>query len=187
METTIINLFGAPGSGKSTCAAHVFASLREQGVAAEFVPEYAKELVWFDNKAELADQLSIFAEQHRRIIRVFGKVEYILTDGPLLNSILFQPEGYPELFTETVLAFHARFPRQKNYLLKRTHSYEKAGRQQTEEDAVLLGHKLEGILHRHIPGQVTTLPVGQAVSAIMADLLAEREAEKALSALGQCA
>lgn len=39
----IINLFGAPGAGKSTGAAYVFSQLKAAGVNAELVTEFAKE------------------------------------------------------------------------------------------------------------------------------------------------
>lgn len=39
----VINLFGAPGAGKSTGAAIVFAELKKRGVNAELVTEFTKD------------------------------------------------------------------------------------------------------------------------------------------------
>lgn len=47
----IINLFGAPGAGKSTGAAYVFSQLKAAGVNAELVTEFAKDKVWEGTKA----------------------------------------------------------------------------------------------------------------------------------------
>ena len=39
----IINLFGAPGVGKSTGAAYIFSKLKMAGMNAELVTEFAKD------------------------------------------------------------------------------------------------------------------------------------------------
>lgn len=45
-NTLIVNLFGAPGTGKSTGAAYIFSKLKMAGVDAEYVTEFAKDKVW---------------------------------------------------------------------------------------------------------------------------------------------
>lgn len=49
----VINLFGAPGAGKSTGAAIVFAELKKRGVNAELVTEFAKDKTWEGNAIAL--------------------------------------------------------------------------------------------------------------------------------------
>lgn len=49
----IVNLFGAPGAGKSTLAAYVFAKLKMAGVNAELVTEFAKDKTWENNIVEI--------------------------------------------------------------------------------------------------------------------------------------
>ncbi len=169
-ETVIINIYGGPGVGKSTLAARVFAELREQGLEAELVTEYAKELVWFGRQAEMADQLSIFAQQHRRILRVWGKVEYIVTDSPILNSLLYQPKGYPESFSKMVREFDARFPRQLNFLLERKHPYERSGRVHTEREAISLDQELPRLLESNLISYKTIGADTPPVQYIMAEL-----------------
>ena len=44
-KTLVVNLLGAPGSGKSTIAASIFSKLKFQNLNVELVSEYAKELV----------------------------------------------------------------------------------------------------------------------------------------------
>ena len=46
MSAQIVNLFGAPGAGKSTGAAYIFSKLKLAGVNAELVTEFAKDKVW---------------------------------------------------------------------------------------------------------------------------------------------
>ena len=45
MKTIVVNLFGAPGAGKSTGAAYIFALLKMAGIEAELVTEFAKDKV----------------------------------------------------------------------------------------------------------------------------------------------
>lgn len=44
-NTIVVNLFGAPGAGKSTGAAHIFAELKMCGINTELVTEFAKDKV----------------------------------------------------------------------------------------------------------------------------------------------
>lgn len=52
----IINFFGAPGAGKSTGAAYVFARLKMAGVNCEFITESVKDAI-------LEKSQSVFNEQ----------------------------------------------------------------------------------------------------------------------------
>ena len=45
-NTLVVNLYGAPGSGKSTGAAYIFAKLKMLGVNCELITEFAKDKVW---------------------------------------------------------------------------------------------------------------------------------------------
>lgn len=56
MPTLVVNLFGGPGSGKSTGAAYVFARLKMLGYNAELVTEFAKDKTWEKNETALAAQ-----------------------------------------------------------------------------------------------------------------------------------
>lgn len=42
MDTIVVNLFGEPSAGKSTCAMDITAQLKRHGVNAEYVSEFAK-------------------------------------------------------------------------------------------------------------------------------------------------
>lgn len=86
--TMVVNLYGGPGAGKTTAAWELAAELKKQGVVTEYVPEYAKELVW-DDRLDLLDgsaehQRAILREQKRRLERLRGKVDIIVTDSPVL-------------------------------------------------------------------------------------------------------
>lgn len=55
MKTPIvINLFGGPGSGKSTGAAYIFSQLKMKGINCELITEYAKDKTWEKNFVALS-------------------------------------------------------------------------------------------------------------------------------------
>lgn len=87
--TLVVNFFAGSGAGKSTLAAHTFALLKWQGINAELVPEFAKELVWEKSYHRLDDQKTLFEMQRRRIRRLIGNVDVALVDSPLLMSLVY--------------------------------------------------------------------------------------------------
>ena len=80
----VINFFGGPGAGKSTKAAELFADMKKAGYSVELVTEYFKELVWENTAKQTTDYLYVLANQNRRLERLRNKVDYIITDCPLL-------------------------------------------------------------------------------------------------------
>ena len=84
-NTLIVNLYGGPGSGKSTGAAYIFSKLKMAGVDAEYVTEYAKDKVWEGNKEVFNCQFYITGKQVFRIHRCFGKVDVIVTATSFKN------------------------------------------------------------------------------------------------------
>lgn len=82
--TKVINFFAGPGAGKSTTAAGLFYTMKKLGKSVELVTEYAKECVYDNSIDKMADQFYLLAKQNRRLDRLVGKVDYIITDSPLL-------------------------------------------------------------------------------------------------------
>ena len=99
----LINLFGGPGAGKSTGAAYIFSKLKMAGVNAELVTEFAKDKVWEGNKEVFKNQAYIFGKQYFKISRCADKVDVIITDSPLLLSIVYNDNPVlGDSFNETV-------------------------------------------------------------------------------------
>lgn len=167
METQIINLLGGPGIGKSTIAAGIFYEMKRRGILCEFVPEYAKEKVWEEAFNTMNDELYIFAKQRHKLWRLDGKVKYIIVDSPLINSIIYDNE-HSELFKTLVLTEFNKFVN-KTYVIKRSTTYETAGRIQTEDDAKALDEQFITLLkNNNIP--YTELGKENAVFEILKDL-----------------
>lgn len=111
-DTKIINIYGNEGSGKSTIASYLFSELKERNIECELVTEVAKDFVWQEDNNSLSNQVLVFGNQLMRLERLIGKVEYIITDAPLLLQIGFYKSKYlpgERAFKKLVLAHYKRF------------------------------------------------------------------------------
>ena len=135
METLIINLFGAPGAGKSTGAAYLFYKLKSAGINAELVTEFAKDKVWENNEEVFKNQAYIFGKQYFKISRCIGKVDVIITDSPLLLSALYNTSDVlGEEFDNVVKNVFYSY-NNINFFVNRVKEYNPEGRHQTEEES----------------------------------------------------
>jgi adenylate kinase family enzyme len=130
----IINLFAGPGSGKSTTCAGLFSKLKLAGINCEMALEYAKELVWENNLETLDDQIYVFAQQLHRINILKDKVDVIITDSPLLLSIIYD-KSKNKIFKELVKEQFNNFDN-LNYYVRRNSIYNPKGRLETIDEAV---------------------------------------------------
>ena len=99
MKTKIINLFGGPGIGKSTQAAGLYYLMKRNNMSVELTSEFPKVIAWEKNHSAIRDQLYITANQHRNISRLYGQVEYIIIDSPIIFGLVYKGrygDGYPE-------------------------------------------------------------------------------------------
>jgi nicotinamide riboside kinase len=137
-ETTtmkVINLYGGPGTGKSTTAADLFALMKWKNMNVELVNEYAKELAWEKRFDILEDQLYITAKQNRKLTRINNQVEWAITDSPLLLALAYAKPNYlPNHFRELIKEVYDTY-NNINILLIREKPYHANGRYQSEEQA----------------------------------------------------
>jgi nicotinamide riboside kinase len=131
----VINVWGGPGSGKSTTAAGLFATMKIKGHKVELVTEFAKDLTYKKDFITLSNQLAVLGEQDHRLRRLEGHVDYVITDSPLLLSIVYSQGIYSEQwFRRAVWGAFCTYDN-TNFLLKRVKPYSEYGRNQTEDQA----------------------------------------------------
>jgi deoxyadenosine/deoxycytidine kinase len=117
----IINIFGGPGIGKSTIAAGLFYKMKLAGMHVELVTEYAKDLVYQDRLENMLDQQEyIFAKQNYKLHILRDKVDWIVTDSPILLSYV-----YPKINQEQKgTSYWPAFDEFKAFVLATVNSYD---------------------------------------------------------------
>lgn len=153
-KSIVINLMGGPGAGKSTVASMLFAKLKIQGVLCEYVTEYAKDMVWENRYNILNDQLYILAKQFRKINRINGEVDVIITDSPLLLSLYYNQsiKDKNQRINQTTLKrliyeLNSKF-NNIYYFIERNHKYEQQGRYQSESESVKVSQNIKSMLDK---------------------------------------
>lgn len=141
----VINLFGGPGTGKSTTAAGLFWLLKNRGLRVELVTEYVKALAWAKRSEELTDQFYIYAKQHHRQHVLKGQVDFVVTDSPLLLTLLYVGDLEPDSYCDYVVDNWNRYDN-VNFFIQRMKPYHTEGRWQTELEARMLDSKVMNLL-----------------------------------------
>lgn len=137
----VICLYGGPGTGKSTTAAHLFALLKQRGVNTELVTEYVKNWVWENRKILPGDQYYLFAKQARLERLKYKDVDVIVTDSPVGFSVIYEKRNEPEPhICKALVKKHMDLAKSmgvthKHILLTRATPYNTVGRFQTKKEA----------------------------------------------------
>jgi hypothetical protein len=142
-HTTIINLYGGPGTGKSTSAAQYYHQLKVDGHNVELVREYVKDWAWEERRINTYDQIYFLGKQVRRESMLYGKVDWIVTDSPVMMNLYYAQRYCTLSLAEGVRAATLSFYRQAaedghqhiHIFLERTKPYLSEGRYQTEHEA----------------------------------------------------
>lgn len=153
--TTIINFYAGPSTGKSTSAAYLYYLLKTADKNAELVREYVKNWAWQDRKIRTYDQLYFLGKQSHYESLLYGKVDYIVTDSPVLLGGFYANKYCPETIAKGINAASLAFYEQAakdghehiHVFLRRSKTYNPAGRYQTEEEAIKIDHEIHEYLH----------------------------------------
>jgi hypothetical protein len=151
----IINLFAGPGVGKTSIASGLLYQLKKRHISCDAPYEFPKVLAWDENHSAIKDQLYVIANQHRGIVKSWGKVDYIILDSPILLSLVYKnyydKDEYPsnlykESFDKMVLDIHLQYDN-LNILLKRGNGvHNEKERYQNLEQSIDLDNRIKNIL-----------------------------------------
>lgn len=148
--TTFINIFGGPGVGKSTFAASLFSEMKKMRSNVELVTEVAKDFVWEDRTTTLSIQPYITVKQFRNLYRLKNKVDFVITDAPILMGCVYADKyapNLPESYKKFITDLHKfELNPSLNILLKRSYEYDSNGRYQTEDDAKTIDADIKSVL-----------------------------------------
>lgn len=167
----VVNLFGGPGTGKSTIAADLFALMKWKNMNVELVTEYAKDLTWENRHDILKDQLYVLSKQNRKLLRLEGQVEWVITDSPIIMGLAYVPPDYFPNFTSLAEDVWCSY-HNINFFLERKKNYHQVGRSQTEDEARSLDGKIENLMDDLLIRR-TNIPANDAAKFLIMAKLAE--------------
>lgn len=175
----VINMYGGPGSGKSTTAAGLFYHMKLLHMNVELVTEYAKDLVYSNTLSILtkSHQEVIFAEQFRRQRILEDKVDWAITDSPLLFSLVygtgsgrFNESAFTSYVVDTFDCF-----KNINYFLRRPNVFTEVGRDHNLQQSQEIDGKIKSVLKDSYAQYKEYDTNENVVALILEDILANHQ------------
>lgn len=132
-----INLYGGPGTGKSTLAARVFVELRRQGISCALVTEWIKMWAYEGRVIQGFDQIFSFANQMHSEEESLRYAGMIITDSPLFLQCMYADKHAKIVASDLwniARSYESMYP-SISFYIERSGSYEQHGRWENEEQA----------------------------------------------------
>ena len=108
--------------------------------------EYAKDMVWEERFNIFQDQIYILGKQNRKLLRLAEKVDWVLTDSPIIMGIAYMVDTpYNETLKQLILEVFNGYDN-LNIFVNRNHGYQELCRNQNEQEADNLAMFIKGIL-----------------------------------------
>ena len=150
-QTVIVNCFAGPGAGKTTCAWEIASELKKRGIEAEYVGEYAKELVWDDNTelldGSLQSQQQLYDVQNHRVQRLLGKVDVVVTDSPAILGNMYLKTPNTEFENKTIKDF--KMQHNFNLFINRGNDFQQSGRIHNLEESKAIDNSIKAFLDKY--------------------------------------
>lgn len=151
-NTVIINAFGGPGAGKTTACHMIVAELRKAGFEAEYVSEYAKDLVYENNMEMLNgkeyNQFEILKEQVGRLDSKVGKVDFIVTDAPIALNQIYNVE-LTDYYKEMIKSLHADYSNFNFFIKRNNEQFKQEGRVHNLEESIEKDKEIKNMLSEY--------------------------------------
>lgn len=82
------------------------------------------------------------------MFRLNDKVDFIITDSPLLNSIIYD-KSESKYFEKLIVEQHHQFKNLTFFINRPKDTYQEEGRLQTRKDAEVIDNNIKKMLHRN--------------------------------------
>jgi nicotinamide riboside kinase len=155
-----INLYGGPGTGKSTTASDLFAEFKRMCVDSsvdtqfELIQEFVKEWAWEKRSPQGFDQVFIFANQQRKEeIPLRGGVDHVFTDSPLFLGAAYARKYHSRTFNSliTLAELHEEeYPGLHIFLDRGDRPYVGKGRYEDEDKARRMDDYIRSLLDLYV-------------------------------------
>lgn len=164
----VINLIGGACTGKSTTAFGLMYFMKKMGLRVEYAGEYARDMVLEKRNNILIDQLYILAKQNRKLSRLKGEADYVVTDTSLLLCAAYPHDDIPEL-EQVIKAYFDSYDNLIFYLPRNFQfQFQKEGRSQSSHAEAEL---FDPIIEKVLPPSAIKLSVSEDyVDTILAHL-----------------
>lgn len=146
MSALVCNIFGSPGSGKTTAAFGIVSALKRQGVLAEYAGEAIKHRMYRNtDKLAIDNQIILLAEQFETIAILAERMEVVVTDSPILLQLAYHNGDNSSGLQHETRRLFEKFDN-LNFFLERKHNYDQRDRYQNEEEAEQKALQIKGLL-----------------------------------------
>lgn len=145
----VINAYGGPGAGKSTACMDICSELKKLGYNAEYVQEYAKDLVYEKNFEMLngtaKNQFEVLKEQTRRLDRLYNKVEFIVTDAPVLLNTVYNRELTAN-YSKAINELYKQYTNFSFFVERDASHFQEEGRIHNLEESIQKDNEIKNLL-----------------------------------------